>query len=275
MIQFLLERRAPLLLFTILFILLVVLSSQARSGNDASLLESVLFRLVTPVARLTHAAGDGTTGLVEDYVSLRLAHVENLRLKEDLSRLVVDRQRWEAERHEYQRLLDLLGLKEQLALPSVAARVVARGHGLGAFTLIIDRGSSDGLRTNQPVIVPAGVAGRVVKTSPSSAKVQLALDPNSSIAALTERTRAQGMVNGRGQPHLRMEYVSDLEDVQPGDRVLTSGLDRIFPPGLSVGTVLRAERSEGLVQTIEVEAAVDFDKLEEVLVLLAPQPEGS
>jgi rod shape-determining protein MreC len=275
MIQVLLERKTPLLLFVVLFILLVVLSSQAKGHEGGSLLEGLLFRMVTPVARLADGIDERLTSWVEGYVDLRLARVENLRLKEDLSLLQLERQRWEQERLEYRRLLGLLGLKEMVRGPAVAARVVSRGHGLGATTLIINRGSSDGVAPNQPVIVPSGVAGRVIEVAPSTAKVQLALDPNSSVAALSERSRAQGMVNGRGERLLRMEYVSDLEDVQPGDRIITSGLDRIFPPGLPLGTVLRAERGGGLVQSIEVEPAADFNKLEEVLVLLDAAEEAS
>ncbi|MCZ6778539.1 MAG: rod shape-determining protein MreC [Acidobacteriota bacterium] len=275
MIQFFLERRSSLLLFTVLFILLVLLSSQARNEDGASLLESVLFRAVTPIARVTHSIADGSTRWIDEWVDLKMARVENLALAEELGRLRFESQRWQAERHEYLRLLSLLGLQERLGHTSVPARVISRGHGLGASTLIIDRGSRDGLATNQPVIVSDGVAGRLVEVGPFASKVQLALDPNCSIAAITERTRAQGLVNGRGRGHLRMEYVSDLEDVQPGDRIVTSGLDRVFPAGITVGTVLRTDRRDGLVQTIEVEPSVDFNKLEEVLVLIDEgKPEG-
>jgi rod shape-determining protein MreC len=267
MIQFFLERRASLLLFTVLFILLVLLSSQARSEEGASFLESVLFRAVTPVARLAHSITDASTRWVDEWVDLKMARVENLALAEELARLRIESQRWEAERHEYVRLLDLLGLRERIEQHSVPARVISRGHALGANTLVVDRGGRDGLVANQPVIVPEGVAGRVVEVGPFTAKVQLALDPNCSIAAVTERSRAQGLVNGRGHAHLRMEYVSDLEDVLPGDRIITSGLDEVFPPGIPVGTVLRTQRRDGLVQSIEVKPSVDFSKLEEVLVL--------
>lgn len=267
MIQFFLERRSSLLLFTVLFILLVLLSSQARNEEGTSFLESVLFRIVTPIARLTHSITDGSTRWIDEWVDLKMARVENLALAEELARLRFESQRWHAERHEYLRLLSLLGLQERLGRSSVPARVISRGHGLGASTLIIDRGSRDGLATNQPVIVSDGVAGRLVEVGPFTSKVQLALDPNCSIAAITERTRAQGLVNGRGRGHLRMEYVSDLEDVLPGDRIVTSGLDRVFPAGITVGTVLRTDRRDGLVQSIEVEPSVDFNKLEEVLVL--------
>jgi rod shape-determining protein MreC len=275
MIQTLLERKTPLLLFAVLFILLVVLSSQAKGHEGGSILEGILFRLVTPVARLADALDERLTRWVEEYVDLRLARVENLGLKEELGLLQLERQRWEQERQEYRRLLGVLGLKEMVRRPALAARVVSRGHGLGATTMIINRGAGDGVAPNHPVIVPAGVVGRVIEVGPSTAKVQLMLDPNSSVAALSERSRAQGMVNGRGERLLRMDYVSDLEDVQPGDRIVTSGLDRLFPPGLPLGTVLRAERGGGLVQSIEVEPAADFGKLEEVLVLLESAGEGA
>ncbi|MEE9219315.1 MAG: rod shape-determining protein MreC [Acidobacteriota bacterium] len=274
MIQALLERRAPLLLCVILFILLIALSSQARTEEGAGLLESILFRLVTPVARLAHSATDGAARWIDDYVDLRLTHVENMVFREELSQLQIEQQRWQAQKHEYVRLLKLLDLKERLPFDSVAARVVSRGHALGAHTLVVGRGTRDGLRRNQPIMVPDGIVGRVTEVGEFTAKVQLALNPNSSIAALTERSRAQGLVNGRGRGNLRMEYVSDLADVQPGDRIVTSGLDGIFPAGIVVGTVLRTERGDGLVQSIEVEPAVDFGRLEEILVLVGEVEAG-
>jgi rod shape-determining protein MreC len=122
------------------------------------------------------------------------------------------------------------------------------------------------------VIAPAGVVGRVVVPSASAAKVQLLIDRNAAIGALIERSRAQGVVVGAGDEWLRMEYVSEVADVAPGDIVVTSGIDGIYPKGFIIGRIETVERSGGAYKRILVRPAVDFSSLEEVLVVLTPTP---
>jgi rod shape-determining protein MreC len=104
--------------------------------------------------------------------------------------------------------------------------------------------------------------------------VQLIIDENAAVGALTQRVRAGGMVVGhRGDPPLRMELVSNLADVQPGDLVVTSGADGIYPRGFNIGRVELSERGAQLYRTITVRPMVDFRALEEVLVVVRePQP---
>jgi rod shape-determining protein MreC len=122
------------------------------------------------------------------------------------------------------------------------------------------------------VIAPAGIVGRVVGTpARHAAHVQLIIDRNAAAGALTERTRAGGMIAGTdAQPPLRMELVSNLADVKEGDAVVTSGVDGIYPKGFVIGKVERSDRGSGLYRTVTVRPAVDFSSLEEVLVVLVP-----
>jgi rod shape-determining protein MreC len=121
------------------------------------------------------------------------------------------------------------------------------------------------------VISPAGVVGRVVLPSARAAKVQMLIDRNAAAGALIERTRAQGIVVGQGDS-LRMQYVPGTADVKPGDLVVTSGIDRIYPKGFVIGTVDVVDRGPGTYHEISVRPAVDFSRLEEVLVVLTPPP---
>jgi rod shape-determining protein MreC len=111
------------------------------------------------------------------------------------------------------------------------------------------------------------VVGRVILTSPGAAKVQLLIDRNAAAGALIERTRVQGIVTGAGDGSLHMEYVSGTADVKPGDLVVTSGIDEIYPKGFVIGTIETVERGHGPYHEIVVKPAVDVGRLEEVLVV--------
>jgi rod shape-determining protein MreC len=137
-------------------------------------------------------------------------------------------------------------------------------------TITIGRGKADGVDTSMAVIAPTGIVGRIVGTpSAHAARVQLLIDHNAAAGALTERTRAGGMVVGLDRDaELGMELVSNLADVKPGDTIVASGVDGIYPKGFTIGRVETAERGVGLYRSITVRPAVDFSSLEEVLVVL-------
>ena len=123
------------------------------------------------------------------------------------------------------------------------------------------------------VIAPRGIVGRVIgQPGARAARVQLLIDRSAAAGALTERSRAGGLVAGvaGGALRLAMELVSSLQDVKPGDLVVSSGIDGIFPKGYAIGWVERAERGPGLYLEISIRPAVDFNSLEEVLVVLIP-----
>jgi rod shape-determining protein MreC len=118
------------------------------------------------------------------------------------------------------------------------------------------------------VVTSAGVVGRIVKTTPAYAYVLLLVDPNSAVAALVQRSRDEGIVSGTEAGLAQMKYLSTMVDVQVGDQVLTSDLAGSFPKGLPVGTVKRVEKKEtDLTQQVEIIPAVDFNHLEEVLII--------
>jgi rod shape-determining protein MreC len=161
-----------------------------------------------------------------------------------------------------------LALQGEVERPTLAARVISL-EVEGPFRVaVINRGHRSGIRVNDGVITPAGVVGRVTAASSGMSKVQFITDPSSGAAAVLTRTRVQGMVVGRGDNRVEMQYVSALADVEPGDTVTSSGLDGIYPGGFMVGTVTRVGDGEGLQKRIEITTAVDFRTLEEVLVLL-------
>jgi rod shape-determining protein MreC len=142
----------------------------------------------------------------------------------------------------------------------------------GIREITIGRGTADGIQTGMAVMVPRGIVGRIIgQPAAHAARVQLLIDKQAAAGAITERTRAGGLVVGIDRnPPLDMDLVSNLQDVKPGDLVVTSGIDGIYPKGFAIGWIETAERTKGLYLNITVRPAVDFSSLEEVLVVLVP-----
>lgn len=251
----------------------ILISSQVQSSRPGvPVLEAVTFGAFSRVQQATAAVIRGVRGTWGNYFYLRGVRAENEGLRSRVADLEVRLQEQRALALRAERLQSLLNLKPFVSAPTIAAEVIAGYANPGILTVTIDKGSADGVRENMAVITSTGVVGRVIGPLAShAARVQLLIDHNgpAAAAALTERTRAGGMVVGKdGDPPLRMDFVSNLADVKPGDVVVTSGADGIFPRGFTIGRVDKVERGDGLSLAITVHPAVDFRGLEEVLVVL-------
>ena len=154
----------------------------------------------------------------------------------------------------------LLELRDSTDAITLTAEVIGVDATPWFQTLTVNRGSSDGVRSDLAVIAPNGVVGRVLDLpGPRAAKVQLLIDQNAAAGAVIERTRSAGIVSGLGNnSELRMDYVSNLEDVEIGDRVLTSGTDGVYPRGFVIGVVSAVERGVDLYKSITVSPVVDL-----------------
>ena len=151
---------------------------------------------------------------------------------------------------------------------SVGARVVARTPGFLSNVLYINRGSEDGVRIDSPVLSGDGIIGRTVLVAGNQSQVQLITNPDASIGGMMERTRTPGVLSGSGESLLDLNYISNAEQIDVGDIVLSSGLDGIFPKGYLIGKVVDSRKSDGIFYYIKVEPAVDLYRIEEVSVLL-------
>src|SRR5207237_1271649 len=134
-------------------------------------------------------------------------------------------------------------------------------------SIVIDRGSAAGIDVDDAVVNANGLIGRVVLTTKDMAKVQLVTDNNASVGVLIERTRRQGVLRGDGSGSAQLFDIPSLADVQPGDNVLTAGIDGIYPKGIPVGVIVKADKGQELFKTIVVKPSVDFGSIEEVIVL--------
>lgn len=271
MAHLLTERKPYLLLLILLTLNLGLMSYSIKSSGQRSLLEEAIMSLGSPFLKAAGRVGQGLSGTWRAYGGLRGVERDNRRLKGQVDALALQAREAEEARQELRRLRDLLDLRGSVPFESVAARVIARGVDGSARVVTLDRGGGDGVRINQPVITPRGVVGRIIEAAPGASKVQTVLDPNAGVAGLIQRTRVQGMIVGDGDRGCRMEYVSELANVEIGDVVVTSGLDQIYPKGYTLGVVSAIGEGEGLTKLVTIRPEVDFRRLEEVLVLLKPE----
>ena len=248
----------------------VLISLQVNTASGVRVFEAVTFGLFSEVQRGVDRVVGGVAGFWNRYVGLRSVQAENDALRENVADLRFRLQQERALAQRARGLEALLGLRRDVGFSTVSARVIA-GDATPYFrTVTIDRGTGDGVHRDSAVVSPDGVVGRVVSDpGPRAAMVQLLVDRSAAAGALIERTRAAGVVLGDGYPGvLRMEYVSNLEDVEPGDIVVTSGIDGIYPKGFVIGEVEVVHRGPGLYKTIHIRPKVGFSDLEDVLVIV-------
>lgn len=251
---------------------LLLISAQINAKPGATVLESVTVGVFAQMQRWVTTALGATGDLWTGYVGLRNLRQQNLELADDVAELELELQVQRALAQQARSLERLLRLRETVEVPTLSARVIATDATPYFRTLTIDRGIDDGVRPDMAVIAPAGVVGRVVAVSTRrAAQVQLLIDRNAAAGALVERTRASGLVVGTDTDGLlRMDYVSNLEDVRIGDRIVTSGVDRIYPGGFVIGDVTEVRQGTGLYLVIHVDPVVEFSRIEDVLVVVDP-----
>jgi rod shape-determining protein MreC len=252
----------------------LLVSVQVQTSSGVRVIEAVSFGAFAKVQGVTSSAVSGVRDVWSNYAELRGAREENESLKAELADLELRLQEQRALAGRTERLQELLDLQQSAGLPTVAAEVIGGNPNPmpGVREVTIGRGTADGVQAGMAVMAPRGIVGRVIgQPAARAARVQLIIDRFAAAGALTERTRAGGMIVGREQdPPLAMELVSNLQDVKPGDLVITSGMEGIYPRGYAIGWVEAAGDGRGLYQTITVRPAVDFSSLEEVLVVLVP-----
>ncbi len=206
----------------------------------------------------------------QQYVVLQGVWEENQQLRKDIEWLRGQNSQLRELAAATERLTALLQFKEQALPTMVAARVIGRDTTNRYQALILNKGESDGIKPDMGVITPAGVVGRIVKTTGASSVVLLVTDPNNAIAGLIQRTRDEGIVEGTQQGLAQLKYLPLLSTLRDGDRVVTSGLVGDFPRGLAIGTITHIDKQEGaLFQSAELMPEVDVGRVEEVLVIQA------
>ena len=250
---------------------LLLLSFQITRNHNVRLIKVWTVAVLRPFQYSLGGLVDTTGRAWSTLRSLRTAQQENQRLHTEL--VAADSQilQLSQEAAEAERLRGLLEFRSRLSFPTVAAEVIASSPGQDSNAVFIDKGSDSGLASDLAVITPAGIVGKTIAVFPHSAQVLLITDPSSGVGCILDRTRAQGVLKGGSQNLCQLHYVMNEEAVSPGELVLTSGLDQIYPKGLPVGTVVRAGEGN-IYKTIVVKPAAALDRLEAVFVVLKQAP---
>lgn len=247
---------------------LLVFSLNVPRNREANIVErtalSVLSPLLQPVSRVT--------GFVEDiwdgYIQLVDTHRENMRLRDDIRALNLRVMEGNEARLANQRLERLLEMKKNINAPAIAATVIGEDVTSWFRTLVINRGSSHGIREGMAVVSADGIVGQTIKVSATTSRVLLLTDHASGVSATIQRSRARGVVKGKGEMLCTLEFTTREEDVKVGDTVITSGIGGVFLKGLPIGEVTMVKRGEyGIFQTVTIRPAVNLPHLEEVLVV--------
>jgi rod shape-determining protein MreC len=263
--------RRPTLLFIVVLSLLFVLMSFSHQtrylGETRTMFERTVMTIFSPVPKFVNWVGGSAQDIHHGYLDMRSAVRENVDLRRKVASLTTENLKLRQSEGDLRRLRSLLSYSEQFDMRTSMAQTIMLDTAGRFKSIIIDRGSDDGVQVNDVVANANGLIGRVVLTTKDLAKVQLVNDANCSIGTLVERTRRQGVVRGSGGNVVQLFDIPALADVQSGDRVLTAGIDGIYPRGIPVGTVLRSEPGQSLFKTITVKPAVDFGTIEEVIVI--------
>ena len=263
-------RRPTLLVIVVLSLLFVLMSfsNQTRYvGETRTLFERAVMTIFSPVPRFVNWVGGAAQDIHYGYLDMRRAVNENVELRRKVASLTTENLKLRQSGSDMRRLRSLLAYSEQFEFETSMAETIMLDTAGRFKSIIIDRGSAEGVEVNDVIANANGLIGRVVLTTNDLAKVQLVTDNNGSVGALVERTRRQGVVRGNGGTIVQMFDIPSLADVQPGDRVLTAGIDGIFPKGIPIGNIVRAEPGQSLFKTVTVRPAVDFGKIEEVIVI--------
>jgi rod shape-determining protein MreC len=267
--EFLKKYLYPLLTGIGILAALLFFSLNVPHNREANVLErtvlSGLSPLLQPVSRVSSFVED----FWDSYIRLVDTHNENQRLQEDIRNLNLRIQEGNEALLANKRLERLLDMKSSVKAPTIAATIIGEDATSWFRTLIINRGTSSGIREGMAVISADGIVGQTAKVSLSTSRVLLLTDHASGISATIQRSRARGVVKGKGEMLCALEFTTREEDVKVGDTVITSGIGGIFTKGLQIGEVTMVKRGEyGIFQTVSIRPAVNLPHLEEVLVVL-------
>jgi len=266
------RHRSLALLAGVLLAQILMLAVQIKRDSRGRLIRVWAVSTVTPFERAGAWSVVKVRGVWRHYFALQGTSRDNetLRTENDALKLAISQlQSKAAEADRLGALLQFKTSNEKVKM--VGARVIGASAGTASRTIEIDRGERDGIHRNQPVITPDGAVGKVIEVYHDSAQVLLLTDKDSGVGAMLVESRIQSPVGGTGEPMLTMKYVPADDTVNVGEKIVTSGMDRIFPRDVPVGTVLEVKAGYPFKQ-VRVMPAARLDRLEEVFVLLTQEP---
>jgi rod shape-determining protein MreC len=266
------RHKSLVLLAGVVLVQVLFLAVQIKRDSQGRLLRSWTVGAISPFER----SGAWGFGRVRDvwrhYFALQNTTRENETLRQENDALKLQLSQLQSKAAEADRLATLLNFRRlNREVPMLGARVIGASADAGSQTIFVDRGERDGIRRNMAVITPDGVVGKVSEAFSNSAQVLLLTDKDSGVGAMLAESRIQRPVGGTGEALLQLKYVTNDDTVNVGERVVTSGMDRIFPKDLPVGTVAEVKPGNPF-RLIRLRPAANLERLEEVIVLLTLHP---
>jgi rod shape-determining protein MreC len=260
------------LLAGVLLLQVLMLAVQVKRDSRGRLIRVWTITAVTPFEKGGAWGFGKIRGVWDHYFALQGTTRQNEALRAENDALKLRISQLESKASEADRLAALLSFKQAHdKVPMLMARVIGASAGTASRTVEIDRGERDGVRRNMGVITPDGAVGKIIEVYRDNAQVLLLTDKDSGAGAMLLPTRIQSPVKGNGDPTLSMSYVANDDTVNVGDKVVTSGMDKIFPRDIPIGKVLEVKPGTTFKQ-IRVQPAANLERLEEVIVLLTQEP---
>ena len=264
--SFLGRYRNLIILMGVLFLQVLGLAVQVKTGanedKDTRLIRIWALGAITPFERALVWVQTSTGNVWHNYFYLRGVRAENRQLKEQIEQMHLEQVRLSEDAAQAHRLQTLLAFKEQFISKTVAAQVIGTSGSDLSRIVTIDKGENAGIGRDMAVITADGIVGKVLFVSPNLAQVLLISDQSSGVGAILDKSRLQGVLRGTANGEVMLERVMSDEQVQPGETVLTSGGDQIFPKGLPVGIVTKVGNGKDLFLNIKIKPAANLSKLE-------------
>lgn len=254
----------------ILFAQVLGLAIQVHRSPDAQstrLIRVWAVAAVTPFEKAIVWTQSSTSNLWHSYIYLRGVRQENRDLKYEIETLRIRQVRLSEDAEQARRLQALLGFKEQFILKTLAAQVIGVTGSELSRGIYIDKGRDDGIKRDMAVITSDGVVGKVLTVYGTTSLVLLLNDQTNGVGAVLAKSRLQGILRGTPSGEVVLDKILSDEVVEPGEQVLTSGGDQIFPKGLPAGTVTAVSQGPESFLNIRIRPAANLSKLEEVLVI--------
>ena len=264
-----LEHKPKWVTYALVVLSVILLSFSLGKGQEWNATEKLAIEVTAPIQKCFIGTVRFMRDIWSNYFFLVEARRENLQLKAQIEILKLENSRYKEVLLANERLQELLKFQDSTDATLIPAMVTGWDSSGMFKSIIIDKGSWDRVAINMAVVSSEGVVGRVVSVSPHYSQVLLVTDQNSAIDGVVQSSRGRGMVKGSGSDECYFDYVIKTCEIKPGDAIVTSGLGGVFPKGLSLGRVKSVEDSPyKLFKDVEVIPAVNFNRLEEVLILL-------
>jgi rod shape-determining protein MreC len=279
--EFITRFKNALFLIAVLLAQAIALAMQVRAPADSSQPDGRSVRLirmwatstVTPFERVAHAIGWSTHYGWSDYIDLRHVRQQNKDLQQQLTRMRIEQAAIAEDALEGRRLQALLNFKQRYVGSTVAAQVIGASGSDQSRVLTIDKGSRDGLKPDMAVITPDGIVGKLRDVFPTTSQVLEINDQTSGAGVILASTRIRAILRGTINGRAQIGNLTADSRIKPGEQVLTSGGDQVYPRGLPVGTIesIAPDPNNQPYTAIVVHPAADLNRVEEVLVITGTQ----